>query len=124
MGHKLRWQMRVLVLAIAAIAVVTRLMIALKAWHTGYNTEIQSYLFCVAFPASLIVVLTWMKPTRTREGLLMRFGTMLQLLLIISIPPFALHLVLGLPFVFLVVELFTRRVPKILRQPIERGIIA
>lgn len=64
-----------------------------------------------------------MGKTITKEGLLMRFGTMTQLLLIISIPKFSLYLALGFPVVFLVVELFVTRVPKTITTPIERVIV-
>lgn len=50
----------------------------------------------------------------------MRAGTMIQLCLIVLLPSAALYLALGLPVVFLVVELFETRVPHVIREPIVR----
>jgi len=65
-----------------------------------------------------------MPATRSREGALMRLGTIIQLALIILLPPVALYLALGLPVVFLVVELFETRLPQPLRDPIVRAVLA
>tara|TARA_B100001989_G_scaffold252946_1_gene237102 strand:- start:249 stop:623 length:375 start_codon:yes stop_codon:yes gene_type:complete len=110
-------------LIVTALAVSIRLFFALDNWFQGNSTEIEAYSFAVIFPAVLIVALSFMDKTKTKEGLLMRFGTMIQLLLIISLPKFSLYLALGLPVVFLVVELFVTRVPKIITTPIERIIV-
>lgn len=104
-------------------AVCIRFYSAIVLWLDGYNTAIESYSFTVIFPAVLILALVAMDKTNTKEGLLMRFGTMIQLLLIISLPPFSLYLALGLPVVFLVVELFVTRVPKVITTPIEKLIV-
>jgi hypothetical protein len=72
------------------------------------------------FPALLVLLLSMMPPARSREGILMRIGTMAQLCLIILLPPLALYLALGLPVVFLVVELFETRVPRAIREPLVR----
>ena len=54
----------------------------------------------------------------------MQLGAMIQLALIIAIPPAALYLALGFPVVFLVVELFETRLPAGLRDPIKRRVLA
>jgi len=110
-------------LVVTAIAISMRLFFALDKWLQGSSTEIEAYSFAVIFPAVLIVALSFMDKTKTKEGLLMRFGTMIQLLLIISLPKFSLYLALGLPVVFLVVEIFVTRVPKIITTPFERIIL-
>ena len=61
-----------------------------------------------------------MPGAESREGILMRAGTMIQLCLIVLLPSAALYLALGLPVVFLVVELFETRVPHVIREPIVR----
>lgn len=123
MKYKLRLKMRIIVFSIAFLAASIRLFIALQDWRIGQYTEIQSYVFCVIFPATLLVLLDIMGETKTREGALMRFGSMLQLLLILCIPPFSLHLALGFPVIFFAVEVFSTKLPKVITQPIERAII-
>lgn len=110
-------------LIITTLIASIRFISALNSWHKGNNSEIEAYSFTVIFPAVLIFTLSFMGKTITKEGLLMRFGTMTQLLLIISIPKFSLYLALGFPVVFLVVELFVTRVPKTITTPIERVIV-
>ncbi|MES2984321.1 MAG: hypothetical protein V4735_03940 [Pseudomonadota bacterium] len=124
MAYTLRSQMRAVVLAVAFFAIFIRLVSALNAWQLGQNTEIQSYAFCVVFPASLLLLFAFMGTARTKEGMLMRFGSMLQLLLILCLPSFALYLALGFPVVFFAVEIFCTRIPRKLAQPIERAILA
>jgi hypothetical protein len=116
-------KIRITFLTVTALAVSIRFFIALNNWFQGNSTEIEAYSFTVIFPAVLILTLSFMDKTKTKEGLLMRFGTMIQLLLIISFPYFSLHLALGLPVVFLVVELFVTKMPKAITASIERMIV-
>ncbi len=74
------------------------------------------YGFTVLFPLVLIGLLLSVGPGRTREGVLMRIGTAFQMILVIAVPPLALQFVLGLPIVFLLVELFETRTPARLRE--------
>ena len=53
----------------------------------------------------------------------MRLGTVMQLMAIIALPEFALLLALGLPVVFLVVELYSTRVPISARSRISRAFV-
>jgi hypothetical protein len=124
MGYTVRKEMRIIVLLLLAVVVCIRLAGSIEAWLKGINGPLMSYVFCVIFPASLALLLLLMPATRTREGLLMRFGTILQLLLILYIPSFALYLALGLPVVFLAVELFVTRVPSYMSAPLERLVLA
>lgn len=48
----------------------------------------------------------------------MRLGTAWQFILIVAVPPYALHLLLGLPLIFLLVELFETRLPRRVREPV------
>jgi hypothetical protein len=48
----------------------------------------------------------------------MRLGTIFQLVLVIAVPRFSLQLLLGLPVVFLLVELFETRLAPGLRDAI------
>lgn len=90
----------------------------------GDANLLLAFPLTVIFPVILVVALLNMKPTKTREGLLMRFGTLIHLLLIIGLPQFALLLVLGFPFVFLSVELFETRLPKRLSNPLSKLVLA
>lgn len=108
-----------IVLGIVAVVVfLLRGITMVSSLHAGKEAELLAFPFTVIFPAILIVLLLRMEPTKTREGLLMRIGTLIQLLLIISLPGFALHLALGFPFVFLAVEFFETRLPKRLTTPL------
>lgn len=123
MQYAMRKEMQAVILALVALVVTIRLIWAIHSWQNGVNAPLLSYAFCVVFPASLAVLLLLMPATRTKEGLLMRFGTVIQLLLILSIPPYALYLALGLPVVFLVIELFVTRIPNPISAPLERLIL-
>ncbi len=79
---------------------------------------LTSYGFTVVFPLVLIGFLLSLAPGRTREGALMRIGAAIQLIIAIVLRPFALHLVLGLPVVFLLVELFETRLKARLRETV------
>lgn len=116
------WVVHVLV-AVLGCLVVLRVAEAIRALLYGDETALLILPLGVLLPGLLIGALLMMPPTRTREGLLMRLGTAIQLLLIIAIPPLALHLALGLPVVFLVVEVFETRLPATIRDPVVRGMI-
>lgn len=74
--------------------------------------------FTAIFPGILFTALASLPGPQTREALLMRLGVLLQLILIVALPRYALHLLLGLPVVFLVVELFETRTPRALREAV------
>lgn len=105
------------IIAAALLAASGRLILALAAaGRTDTLTPLTPYGFTVVFPLVLIGLLLSMGPGRTREGVLMRIGTACQMILVIAVPPLALQFVLGLPIVFLLVELFETRVPARLRE--------
>lgn len=121
--YSLSSKVLIIFFVVTALAVSVRLFFALDNWFQGTSSEIEAYSFAVVFPAVLILALSSMGKAKTKEGLLMRFGTMIQLLLIISLPQFSLYLALGLPVVFLVVEMFVTKVPEVIKTPIERIIV-
>jgi hypothetical protein len=104
-------------LLIRAAAVILGLM-------AGDEAELLAYPLSAILPAVLILGLALLPPTVSREGALMRLGAMIQLNAIIAMPGIALHLALGLPVVFLVVELYETRLPKPLRDATSRWFIA
>lgn len=123
MKYNFKKETVLILLAVTSAAALLRLVIALQDWIEGVSTQLEAYSFTVVFPLLLLVVLALMAGTHTKEGLLMRFGTMLQLLLIILLPSYSLYLALGLPVVFLIVEVYETRVPDIVKAPLERLII-
>lgn len=123
MLHKLRPSTIIAVLIVGLTIAAIRFFHATYEWSIGNNTEIEAYSFTVLFPLFLIVILVLFKRTKTKEGLLMRFGAILHLLLILGLENLSLYLALGFPVVFLVVEIFTTRLPGKLTQPIERVFI-
>ena len=95
-----------------------------QALSLDNETPLLIFPLAVIFPALLVIALLLMKGAGSRESLLMRFGTILQLILIIIFKDWALYLALGFPFVFLVVEIFETRLPKSISTPLSRLVIA
>jgi len=110
--------------ALAALAVfLWRGIIAAASLKMDNEAALLAFPLTVIFPTLLIVILLLMKPTQTKEGLLMRVGTLIHLLLILSLPKFALILALGFPFVFLTVEIYETRLPKRLTTPLSNLVL-
>jgi len=122
------FQIRSITKGVLAIAVIVlflfRLVAMLNSLEAGSETLLLAFPLMVIFPVVLIIILLLMKPTQTREGLLMRFGSILHLILIIAFPQVALYLSLGFPFVFLCVELFETRLPKRVSRSLTALVIA
>ena len=78
----------------------------------------------VLLPALALLFLATRKAMRSAEGVLMQVGAMIQLLLIIAMPDFAIYLALGFPVVFLIVEIFETRAPAPLRTWVKSRVIA
>ncbi len=102
----------------AACAAIARLAVDIGAATGGDLAPLTAYGFTVLFPLVLIGLLLSLGPGRTWEGVLMRLGTAWQFILIVAVPPYALHLLLGLPLIFLLVELFETRLPRRVREPV------
>lgn len=76
----------------------------------------------VILPGATLTYLIRMPATRTSEGLMMRFAAMLLILTIIAFPAAGLHLALGFPVAFLIVEMFETRVPAPMRSTVKHWI--
>ncbi|SFK29814.1 hypothetical protein [Methylorubrum salsuginis] len=122
--HTLTAHARRLVGVALATAVLLRSVDLVRALSASDEGPLLAYPLSVIFPALLVVALMRMPPAVSREGILMRLGTMIQCVLIVALPPLALHLALGLPVVFLVVELFETRCPPALRDALARRVVA
>lgn len=121
---RLRRSIKLALALMIGSGVAARLAIMVSALAGGDPDHLLSFPLTVIFPAILAGLLLAMPATRSREGALMRLGTIIQLALIILLPPVALYLALGLPVVFLVVELFETRLPRALREPAVRAVLA
>jgi len=116
--------MTIIALSIAlASAFIYRLHDVIIQLPQGNETPLLIFPFTVIFPSLLILIMLKMKPTSSREGLLMRFGMIVHILLIIFFYPWALYLALGFPFVFLAVEIFETRLPKSISKPLSRLVL-
>lgn len=121
---EIRATARFALLAVLLGAVVTRAAVMIVALKAGDEALLLAFPLGVIFPAVLALLLAVMPPAKSREGLLMRIGTMIQLLLIIMLPAVSLYLALGLPVVFLLVELFETRLPAAVRLPLTKLFVA
>ena len=107
----------------AVVAMAFRIVHAAEAAKLGDLEPMRAIGFAVVFPLALLLPLSRMGPNRTAEGVLMRFGTAVQLVLVAALPRWGLHLALGLPVVFLVVELVETKLPRAFRDLIERTFV-
>ncbi|MFY8047617.1 MAG: hypothetical protein ACOVNS_02215 [Erythrobacter sp.] len=121
---RLRRSIKLALALVVGSGVLARLVTMVSALAEGDPDQLLAFPLTVIFPAILAGLLLALPATRSREGALMRLGTIIQLALIILLPPVALYLALGLPVVFLVVELFETRLPQPLRAPIVRAVLA
>ena len=106
-----------------AITVSVRCSELVQAFWRSDEGPLLAFPLSVIFPALLVIAMAFASPAVSREGVLMRLGTMIQCVLIIALPRYALHLALGIPVVFLTVELFETRCPRLLRSAIARRIV-
>ena len=112
------------IVAIAACLALVRLVLCLVALASGQPDEFLAFPLAVILPLAALAFLALQKGTKSAEGALMRLAAMLLILLVLAIPPFALHLALGFPVAFLVVELFETRFPAKLRDAVKRSVMA
>lgn len=120
---RLRRSIKLALALMIGSGVAARFAIVVSALAEGNPDHLLAFPLTVIFPAILAGLLLAMPSTRSREGALMRLGTIIQLALIMLLPPVALYLALGLPVVFLVVEMFETRLPRAVREPIVRAVL-
>lgn len=90
----------------------------------GDQTQFLAFPLSVVLPAMVFAFLSTRRTAASQEGVLMQLGAMVQILLIIALPSFALYLALGVPIVFLVVELFETKMPNSLKTPFKGKLLA
>lgn len=122
--HSIRIRTKWLLYLCATGFLLVRSVEMIAMLRAGREAQLLAFPLAVILPFALILGLARLPPTESREGALMRLGTMIQLVAIIALPNLALYLALGLPVVFLVVELYETRVPAPLRDGIFRFFVA
>ena len=123
-SYRLRSPVLLGVGAMATALVVHRGLIAIAALREGDPGAFLAFPLSVILPATALLFLASVKRMVSEEGVLMQLGAMIQILLVLAFPAIALHLALGLPVVFLLVELFETRAPGRLRAAIKARVIA
>jgi len=118
--YAIRGELKALLLMGALVLFVRRALTVYEHLREGDPDPLLAFPLTVIFPTLLILLLLRMPPTRSREGALMCIGTIVQLTLILLLPGLALYLALGMPVVFLAVELFETRMPRRIREPLVR----
>ncbi|MEO1317474.1 MAG: hypothetical protein AAFW01_12950 [Pseudomonadota bacterium] len=121
---ELRSRARLTITFAICAASIARALDVVSDLRIGDEATLLAYPLTVIFPSTLAVLVLVMGPARSREAVLMRVGVALQLLLLVALPAFALYLALGMPVVFLVVELFETRLPPPLRDRIAALVVA
>ena len=122
-SHELRRPAKIALELVLAAVVVIRAVAVIDGLRRADEAQLLAFPLAVIFPSLLCLALAAMPPARSREGALMRVGTMIQCTAIVFLPKLALPLALGLPVVFIVVELFETRCPPRLRDVIARRLV-
>lgn len=104
--------------------VVARAFFALRDLMAEDVAAFLALPLTVILPAMAFVYIGKLRSMVSSEGALMQLGVLIQLLLILALPSFALYLALGFPVVFLVVELFETKAPADIKAHIKRRILA
>ena len=121
--HKLKSSVVVLMMLIAAVLFVWRAYDAISNLIDRDQTAFLAFPLSVVLPAMAFLFLASRRSMVSQEGVLMQLGAMMQILLIMALPSFALYLALGFPVVFLFVELFETRLPNSLKTDIKSWLI-
>ena len=111
-----------IVICASALA-LGRLGVSVGKLVDGKPDDFLGFPLMVILPCAALFYLIRMPGTRTSEGAMMRLATLVLILMILSVPSLALHLALGFPVAFLVVELFETRIPVSMRNAIKRRLI-
>ncbi|MFS8048776.1 hypothetical protein [Rhizobium sp. BR 314] len=119
---QLRPAVRAVISTLAAGLALSRLIKSAYGLAEGKPDDFLAFPMTVVLPGAALAYLIRMPATRTSEGLMMRFAAMVLILMIIALPAAGLHLALGFPVAFLIVEMFETRVPAPMRSTVKRWI--
>ncbi len=122
--HRIKLSVILGMICVAASLVVFRIYSAIVDLAKGDQTAVLAVPLTVILPGLAFAFLTTRRGMASREGALMQMGALIQLLLIVALPGFALYLALGFPIVFLFVELFETKMPVTVKTSITRRLLA
>ena len=122
--HRMKLSVVFGMVVIAAILFIWRAYFAITDLTNGDQTAFLAFPLSVVLPVMIFAFLATRRSMASQEGALMQLGAMMQILLIIALPSFALYLALGFPVVFLMVELFETRLPNSLKTAVKSRLIA
>ena len=118
--HSIRKETIACLVVLAGCLFAWRAFLAVRDMIDGDASRFLAFPLTVILPSLAFGFLATRPSMASSEGALMQLGAMIQLLLIVALPGFALHLALGFPVVFLVVEMFETRFPAQVRVPLKR----
>jgi hypothetical protein len=119
----LRPWVKFLITAIASMLVLGRIGLAVSELPANRPDRFLAVPLAVVLPFLGLLYLGRLPGTTSSEGAIMRLAMMVQILLILALPTYALHLALGFPVALLAVELFETRVPRVLRDDIKHRVL-
>lgn len=112
----------VVIVGCGVLLALHRFLTSINDLEEGKPDAFLSFPMTVILPIAALAYLVRMPATRTSEGILMRFAAIVLILMIVALPAVSLHLALGFPVAFLVVEMFETRVPAPLRSTVKQWI--
>ena len=112
----------VVIVGCGVLLVLHRFLTLINGLEERKPDAFFSFPMTVILPIAALAYLVRMPATRTSEGILMRFAAMVLILMIVALPAVSLHLALGFPVAFLVVEMFETRVPAPLCSTVKQWI--
>jgi len=121
--YQIQSGIRLSLICLIVASFIMRLCEALIEACSSDYSQLTAFGFAVLFPAVLCALLLAMPPARSSEGILMRIGTIFQLILIICLPSLGLLLLLGLPVTFLIIEVLETKLPPAFRDAIKSRLV-
>jgi len=112
----------VVIVGCGVLLALHKFLTSINDLEEGKPDAFLSFPMTVILPIAALAYLVRMPATRTSEGILMRFAAIVLILMIVALPAVSLHLALGFPVAFLVVEMFETRVPAPLRSTVKQWI--
>lgn len=112
----------VVIVGCGVLLALHRFLTSINGLDEGKPEAFLAFPMTVILPIAALADLVRMPATRTSEGILMRFAAMVLILMIVALPAVSLHLALGFPVAFLVVEMFETRVPAPLCSTVKQWI--
>ena len=105
---------------LAFSAIATRAFFVVLDLVGGLVTAFLAFPLTVILPTLAFVYVGRLNNTVSEEGALMQLGVLIQLLLILALPSFALYLALGFPVVFWLL-VSSRQRPRQVSERVSRG---